>query len=83
NFLIFPNPVDELLTIQLINLEDETVNLMISSIAGSLMISDLFLKVDRHLEKFKLPINNLRAGAYILTVIDRQGVKKSELFIKQ
>ena len=63
SILLYPNPVEEILYVSFENRSQGNVTATISDMAGVILFSSGFES-----DKFKIPLNNIKSGIYILKV---------------
>lgn len=76
-----PNPVHDILTLDLKNLVTATQNILISiyNLKGDLVMSENVFYTD----KISLNVSQLAVGTYILSLVDKENIKYEGRFIKE
>lgn len=77
SFSIYPNPVNDVLTVRANNVEN-TTEIAVYAISGELMFSQEITKLP-----VQLDVSGLRSGGYLIRMVDKNnGLDKSQSFIK-
>lgn len=71
NYRVYPNPVNDLLNIDLGKQQDGVITAQIVNVTGQVIIKTDFINPSR----IQLPMTSLRAGNYVLLLTDQNGNK--------
>ena len=84
NYLIklFPNPVRDVLTIQLYGVSESDITLQLQDIQGRVLKQEK-VKPFSKLAQQQMNVSGLANGVYLLVVIDKNGIKQTEKVIIQ
>ena len=80
SFFLYPNPVKEILTVDLNKAHDLNQNLLVSiyNAKGNLVLNER----KRNLDKITVDVSDLAPGTYVLSIKDGKNIEYSGYFIK-
>ena len=78
----YPNPATSILNLEIQAPKADNYTVKIADITGK-TITNVLYKMDAGIQHFKVPVNQLASGAYILSISSKDGVPQQYKFVKQ